>query len=113
MDALIGIVILVVLGFPLWFWIRRSNELFCLDVKNGEVSVVRGRMPQRLLDDLVDVLERGKKESARIRVVVEDGRPRVVLGGGSLSETRLQQVRNVVGTYKLAQIKAGGRTKQG
>jgi hypothetical protein len=107
----LGVVIALLLAIPLVIAIRRSNELFVLEVNAGVVRVVRGRLPQRLLDDLVDVLERAKNESARIRVIVEDQRPRVVIGGGSLSETRLQQVRNVVGTYKLAQIRAGGRTR--
>lgn len=106
---LLGLIIALILAIPLAIAIRRSNELFVLELVNGKVRVVRGRLPQRLLDDLVDVLERAKGESARIRVVVEDQRARVVVGGGNLSETRLQQVRNVVGTYKLAQIKAGGR----
>lgn len=106
---LLALVIALLLTIPLAIAIRRSNELFVLDVVDGKVHLVRGRLPQRLLDDLVDVLERAKRESARIRVVVEDQRARVIVSGGSLSETRLQQVRNVVGTYKLAQIKAGGR----
>jgi hypothetical protein len=111
MELLVGLLIAAILAIPLVIAIRRSNELFVLDVAQGKVSVVRGRLPQRLLDDLVDVLERAKTETARIRVIVEEGRPRVVIGGGTLSETRLQQVRNVVGTYKLTQIRAGGRTR--
>ncbi len=113
MELLVGLAIFLLLGIPFAMALRRSNELFCVDVADKKVRVVRGRLPQRLLDDLSDVFARAPGERARIRVVVEDGRARVVVAGGRLSETRLQQTRNVVGTYHVAKIRAGGRTRKG
>ncbi|MBK7583582.1 MAG: DUF3634 family protein [Myxococcales bacterium] len=111
MSTLVGLLILVLLGLPLWVAISRSNELFCLQVRGGKARVVRGRLPQRLLDELGDVLGRPPLRSARIRVVVEDRAARVVVDQGSVPPDQLQQLRNVVGTFPVAAIRAGGRAR--
>jgi Protein of unknown function (DUF3634) len=112
MELLVGLAIFLLLGIPFALALRRSNELFCVEIAGKHVRIVRGRLPQRLLDDLADVFSRPPKERARIRVVVEQGRARVVVAGGQLSDARLQQTRNVVGTYHVAQIRAGGRARR-
>lgn len=111
MSAWLGLLILVVLATPLWIAISRSNELFVIAVEDGVPRAVRGRLPQRLLDDLSDVLRRPRLRSARFKVVVEDRRARLVVTKGEIPATQLQQLRNVVGTYPVAAIKAGGRTR--
>lgn len=90
--------------------LRRATELFALRVEHGTVEVVRGRLPPRLLDEVGDVLRRSGVRSATIRAVVDGGAARVVATG--LGEGDLQAVRNVVGTFRLSQIRAGQRTSR-
>ena len=82
MNLFVGLAILAVLAIPLAVAIWRSNELFCLEVDGGRVRFVRGRIPQRLLDDLADVLRRPPVSHARLRAVSEDRRPRIVVSSG-------------------------------
>jgi hypothetical protein len=107
-GTFIALAILLVLAIPLIVAIARSNEVVCLDVQNGKISVRRGRIPQRLLNDLSDVTTRPKIGRAVVRIVAEGGRPRVLVAG-DIGDTQLQQLRNVVGTYQLAQIKNAPR----
>lgn len=95
----IGVVVLL-FGLSL----RRANELFCVKVRNGRPRLARGKAPPRLMSDLEDVLTRARVKEAEVRVVVENRRPRV-LSSGVTSGTE-QQLRNVVGTWQLAQIRA-------
>ncbi|MGE0326935.1 MAG: DUF3634 family protein [Polyangiaceae bacterium] len=87
-----------------WLSLRRANELFCVKVQNGKPRLARGKAPPRLFSDLTDVLTRARVKDAEVRVVVENARPRVLSNGvGAGTE---QQLRNVVGTWQLAQIRA-------
>jgi hypothetical protein len=111
MGLIVGLVILVVLGLPLAIAIARANELFMVEVSNGAPRLVRGRLPQRLLDDLSDVVSRPKISRARLRVVSEEGRPRLIVASGELSDGQVQRLRNVVGMYRVQEIKSGGRRR--
>ncbi|MEB2312572.1 MAG: DUF3634 family protein [Sorangiineae bacterium] len=108
MWIVVGFAILALLSLPLVAAIRASTELFVLEVRDGKVTVRRGRLPPRLLADLEDVLGRPPVPKARVRCVAEDARPRVLPDPG-LSPGRLQQLRNAVGRWELAQIRAGRR----
>jgi len=110
-SALAGLLIFAILATPLWIALSRSNELFVIDVDRGVPRAVRGRLPQRLLDDLADVVKRPRLPAARFKVVVEDRRARLVVIRGTIPAAQLQQLRNVVGTYPVAAIRAGGRTR--
>ena len=110
MALLFGLGLLCLLSIPLILSIYRSNELFVVEVRKGKVRFTRGRIPQRLLDDIADVVRRPRVVSGRIRVVKEGGRPRVQ-AEGQFDPDHLQRLRNVVGTYDLAQIRAGGRPR--
>ena len=112
MNLFVGLAILAVLAIPLAVAIWRSNELFCLEVVGGRMRFVRGRIPQRLLDDLADVLRRPPVSHARLRAVSEDRRPRIVVSSGNVGEGQLQQLRNVLGTWELAKIRAGGKPRR-
>ena len=112
MNLFVGLAILAVLAIPLAVAIWRSNELFCLEVDGRRVRFVRGRIPQRLLDDLADVLRRPPVSHARLRAVSEDRRPRIVVSSGNVGEGQLQQLRNVLGTWELAKIRAGGKPRR-
>ena len=109
MSLLAGLAILVVLSIPLVIAIRRSTELFCVRVEQGRPRFTRGRMPQRLLDEIADIVKRPRVDHGEIRVVIEGGSPRVLTAG--IGEGQTQQLRNVVGTYRVAQIRAGGRPR--
>jgi hypothetical protein len=103
-TLLIGLLILFVLAIPLAISIRRSNELFRARVRGGELELLRGRIPQAMFDDLNDVLA-GTSADGELTVVVEQGRPSTRVRG--LGEATAQRVRNVVGRFRVAQIRAG------
>ena len=90
--------------------LRGSPELARLEVRNGKVTFLRGRMPPKLLDDFEDVLERPSIQHADVRIVLDSGAPRVVASG--LSDDALQQLRNVAGSYPTAQFRSGRRARQ-
>jgi hypothetical protein len=108
MALLLGLGFLLILAIPLAVSMHRANELFLVEVRQGQVRLVRGHAPPRLLHDLGDVVTRPRVGSARIRVVTEDGAPRV-LAEGDLTDAHRQQLRNVVGTWPVAKIRAGRR----
>lgn len=108
MTLLFGLALLCVLSIPLAVSIHRSNELFVVEVRKGRPKFVRGRMPQRLLDEIGSVVRRPRVVSGRIRVVKERGRPRV-MAKGQFNDGHLQRLRNVVGMYEVSQIRSGGR----
>jgi hypothetical protein len=101
MELLVGLGLLMVLCVPMAFSLSRANELFVVDVKGGTVKVRRGRIPQKLLDDIGDVV-RGVSH-ATVRCKSEGGKPRLYATvGADLS----QRLRNVVGTWTVAQLRA-------
>lgn len=97
------------LALPLVWSLYRSNELFRVEISRGRVRLVSGRLPPRLLGDLADVAARARIAHARLRVVKEQGRPRLVVAAGSVAEGTLQQLRNVVGQWEVQKIRAGSR----
>jgi hypothetical protein len=110
MTLLVALAILAASVIPLAIAIARASELFTAEVRHGSVRLVRGRAPTRLLDDLQDVVARPRVRAATLRVVTEQGRPQLI-ARGELSETQLQQLRNVVGTWPVAKIRAGRRPR--
>jgi hypothetical protein len=75
----------------------RSRELFVLAVRQGKTRVLRGRPPHALLQDLADVFARAAVEDATVKVLRQDGRPRLEARG--LDPHALQRARNVLGAY--------------
>lgn len=106
MVLLVGLALLAVFAIPLAVAIYRSNELFRFRVRAGKIHDLRGRLPQALLSDLEDVFAHTSKE-ARVRVVSEQRRPRVILHG--VDGDVAQRVRNVVGRFRVPEIRSGGR----
>jgi hypothetical protein len=76
-----------------------------LEVENGQVRFVRGRMPPSLLRELRDVLDASGQQGV-VSAVLEDREAKVVVRG-DFDEGTVQQLRNVVGRYPLARIRAG------
>jgi len=81
MPYLMAVIALVVLALPLALAIRRSNELFCLDLRGQRLTLRRARIPPRLLDDFRDVLAGSRARRAVIRVVTWDRLPRLEFRG--------------------------------
>jgi len=105
---LFGLLLLLLLSIPLAISLGRASELFCVTVRNGKATFRRGRVPQRLLDDISDVVKKPRVKKATIRVVKERGRPRAIISG-EVSDATRQRLRNVVGTFSTAKLEAGGR----
>jgi hypothetical protein len=96
------------LCMPLVLAILRANELFFLRVRAGKVGIRRGRIPQRLLDDICEIVV--GVDSATLRGVVEEGRPRLY-AEGNLGAEHKQRLRNVIGTWSTAQIRQAPRPR--
>jgi len=95
---------------PLVVGIRRSTELFVIHVRSGEPRLIRGRLPQSLLDEIADVVRRAPVRAARLRVVRRDGQPSLLLHG-DVDAADAQRLRNVIHRYGVARIAAGGRRR--
>jgi hypothetical protein len=93
---------------PLVLALMRANELFFLRVRDGKVLIRRGRIPQRLLQDISDVVER--VDRATLRGVVEGGRPRLYAEGELRAEHK-QRLRNLIGTWSTTQIRNAPRPR--
>jgi hypothetical protein len=98
------LVVTVVL-VALLFLLRGPPELAKLEVRRGRVRLRRGRLPKRLLDDFEDVLADQAIERAEVRIVVDNGQPRLLARG--LDDARRQQLRNVLGPFSVSRLRAG------
>jgi len=96
------------LCMPLVLAIIRANELFFLRVEGGKVGIARGRIPQRLLDDIGEIV--AGVTNATLRGVIEGGRPRLY-AEGDLGVDHKQRLRNVLGTWSAAQIRQAPRPR--
>lgn len=84
--------------------LRGANELFALEVRDGRITRVRGRIPQGLLSAVEDIVARPASSRAHVRAVVEDRRPRLITRG-TLTASQEQQLRNVLGLWTLGQLR--------
>jgi hypothetical protein len=106
-SALLAVVVVLLV-----LWVLRGPPLLArFEVIEGKPRLVKGRMPHRLHHDFEDVLSDHAIERADVRIVVEGGRPRLSARG--LDDGREQQLRNVLGPWKVAQIRAGRRQASG
>lgn len=87
-----------------FLFFRRVNELCVLRAHAGKVRIVRGRIPQRLLDDIADVMARSQASGIELRVVSEGGMPQLVTRG-NLSPELAQRLRNVLGAWTVSQLR--------
>jgi len=88
----------------LWM-MRNATLLFSAEVERGRIVTLRGRAPKGLVRDMTDVLRQRPVEKASLRVVVEGGAP-ALHATGDLNEGEQQRLRNVLGTWPLAKIRA-------
>jgi hypothetical protein len=98
---------LLLLALPLYVVVRaakRQLRLFVIVVEQGRITKVQGRMPQRLLDDIGDVIAREKPPMLRLVCRLEGGQ--AVLDFNETAEPGLRQVmRNLVGEYPALRLK--------
>ena len=109
MELLVGLALLVVLSVPMAVSLSRATELFVIDVHDGKPTVRRGRLPQRLLDDIGDVV-RGVSH-AKLHCTSENGKPRLS-AKGAVGSDQSQRLRNIVGTWTVAQLRTAPRKKR-
>lgn len=84
--------------------IERSRELFCVSVRNGRVLVIRGRIPQGLLNDFESVVAQPPVARATIRAVRAPNGARLSASG--VDEFLEQRLRNVFHIYPQARLSA-------
>jgi len=111
MELLIPLLLLV-LAIPLVVTLMRANELFCLRWDGKRLAIRRGRLPKPLLDDIDAVLHGEPTAPLTLRGVSETRVCRVY-ADGELSEAQKQRIRNVVGQWPIAKIRAALDAKKG
>lgn len=109
--ALLLAALLALALLPIVIGIRRSTELFVIRVRNGQPRLVRGRIPQSLLDEIGDVVRSSDVHSARLRVVRRSGQPDLSIRG-DVGDAAAQRLRNVIHRYGVVRIAAGGRRRR-
>lgn len=97
--------LLIVLALVAYLWTARARELFCLSVRDGQVLVVRGRIPAALLSDVREVVSKPVVRRAMIRAVKEEHGARLCVSGG-MDEGREQRLRNIFQLYPLSNLRA-------
>src|ERR1700761_3510188 len=105
--SLVVPLLLLALMIPLVVKIMRANELFVLRADGGRVVVVRGKIPQVLLNELADVLNHRAGEGLVVlRGVSEDNTVRLY-PAGELSDAEKQRLRNVIGGWPVVRVRNG------
>jgi hypothetical protein len=102
------ILLLLLVIAPLVVALMRANELFLLRIHDGRVRVARGRVPQRLLQDIGDVVRDPEVVKGTLRGVSEDGRVRLY-PDAELSEAQKQRLRNVIAQWPVAKVRNAAR----
>lgn len=82
-----------------------SRRLLVVDVERGKIVRAGGKVPSDFYAEVVDVLER-TSATGRCEVRIEKGKA-IVLGSRGLSDAAAQRIRNVVGRFPLARLRAG------
>jgi hypothetical protein len=82
----------------------RANEQFCASFRDGKLLLVRGRLPQSLLNDFADTLRRANVKRATIKAHrTADG---LRLTASGVSDWDLQRLRNQLGFSSYARLVA-------
>ena len=110
--SLTAVILTLIVVVPLVIALSRANELFCLRVTGGRVRVVRGRVPQALVNDIADVLRSPRVEEATVRGLSEGGRAVIVAKArGPIDEGQRQRLRNVIARWPVARIRTSSRAR--
>ncbi len=101
---MIWVAVVVAALVALWFAAERARTVARCRVTDGDLAVIRGALPTRVTSELRDVVKRNRVEAVTFDIIREDGRPRLVVKG-AVSPSAEQQLRNVVGRFKLAELR--------
>lgn len=104
MDGVLPWIVIAFVGVGAWWFLTRTNELFCISVRDGRLLVVRGRVPIALMHDIEDVVRRARIQRATIRAVSTQSHARLVTSG--LDEAVSQRLRNVFGYHPIQRLRA-------
>lgn len=99
---LIGVAIVI----GLW-WSARANELFFVSVRDGRVLLVRGRVPQALLNDLHAAVQKPPVHRGSIRAIRTSNGAQLYARG--MDEFVEQRLRNIFRMYPQAQLRSAKR----
>ena len=102
--------LLLLVTVPLVVALLRANELFYLRIRDARVHVVRGRIPQGLLDDIGDVLRDPPVREGALRGVSEDKRVRLY-PEADLTEGQKQRLRNVIAQWPVTRVRNANRPR--
>jgi hypothetical protein len=93
----------VVLGA--WLWSERKRELFFLSFRSGKLLVIRGRVPQALLNDFSDALRRQQITRATLKAMRRPTGAQLSVGG-EIDDFQAQRLRNLFRVYPLSNLSA-------
>ena len=110
LSAWISLAFIVLLVVAVMVAARRALTLFELEILNGRLVRARGRIPQSLLHDFLGVCPRGLASRIIIRCQLERGLPRLVTKG-PLGQDAVQQLRNLLGLWPLARLRAAPKVR--
>lgn len=97
MEMLLALA-LVMAGFL--FWVGRQGELFYVSVRRGKLLLVRGRVPQGLLEDFRPVLRHVQRGEIYVQKTSTGGR----LTTRGIDPASTQRLRNLLGIRPQAQL---------
>jgi hypothetical protein len=105
------LLIVAAVALVAYLWTSRARELFCVSVRDGQVLVVRGRVPGGLLSDIRDVVSKPVVRRATIRAEKQEHGARLSVSGG-IDEGREQRLRNIFRLYPLSNLRAAPEVAQ-
>ena len=94
----------------LWWWSVRQRELFFVSIRDGKALVVRGRIPQSLLNDFHDVVRRAAVRRGSIRALRDEGGAALTTTG--LDEGSDQRLRNILRVYPVSNLRVAAEEKE-
>ena len=95
----------------LFYRIIQGGVLFRIQVKDGQVVACSGRAPHRLRRDFKDVLRRQGVRAGVVRVVIRQ-QALTLLTSKEIDQGVEQMLRNVLGQFSVAELRAGPRVEK-
>jgi hypothetical protein len=99
------ILLLIALGALVALYVAadRARTIAVVEMERGKARVVRGKLPAKVLAEIRDVAERNRL-TGTVTIRRESGAVRVDLSG--IDDPRAtQQLRNVIGRFRLAELR--------
>lgn len=109
-QAGVPLLLLVIAGLALLFWLHRSAELFTLSWRHGELRLVRGRIPPMLRADFAQALGQMRVERCSVTARREVHGARL---SADLDDFSAQRLRNIFQLYPVAQLRAAPAPEHG